>query len=479
MEDHPYHHYFDAMPCYLTVQDRDFRIIESNERFRRDFGEPDGRFCFQVYKHRSDKCEACPVEKAFWDGQCHRSEELVRCLDGKEVSVIVEANPIRDENGEITAVMEMSTDITLLKRMQNQIRESRRRYRLLFEDVPCYISIQSPDLRILETNRAFREDFGESLGCYCYRAYKHRTEECIPCPVRETFRDGKVRTREEVAKSPHGDPMNVLVTAAPIHDEDGNIVSVMEMSTNITQIRELESQLTSLGLLIGSVSHGLKGLLNGLAGGMYLVNTGFEKENEGRVHKGWEIVQRNVSRIRSMVSDILYYAKDREPNWEEVSARELAEEVFALVQESADEQKVHISKSIDAGVGSFEGDIPAMRSMLINLLENSIDACRHDAKKDVHQVSFGVRRDSNAVHFEVSDNGIGMDQETREKAFTLFFSSKGSEGTGLGLFISNRIARAHGGRIEVESEVGVGTRFTAILPRSRISDGDNLKRGAN
>jgi signal transduction histidine kinase len=63
-----------------------------------------------------------------------------------------------------------------------------------------------------------------------------------------------------------------------------------------------------------------------------------------------------------------------------------------------------------------------------------------------------------------------MDQETREKAFTLFFSSKGTGGTGLGLFISNRIATYHGGRIELQSEAGKGTEFVVVLPRSRPSD---------
>ncbi len=71
------------------------------------------------------------------------------------------------------------------------------------------------------------------------------------------------------------------------------------------------------------------------------------------------------------------------------------------------------------------------------------------------------------VLFIVEDNGIGMDQETREKAFSLFFSSKGMEGTGLGLFIANRIAIAHGGSIELESESDVGTRFLLRLPRRR------------
>ena len=68
------------------------------------------------------------------------------------------------------------------------------------------------------------------------------------------------------------------------------------------------------------------------------------------------------------------------------------------------------------------------------------------------------------MEFEVEDNGIGMDQETREKAFTLFFSSKGT-GTGLGLFIADKIAHAHGGSIELKSEPAAGSRFVVQLPR--------------
>jgi len=112
----------------------------------------------------------------------------------------------------------------------------------------------------------------------------------------------------------------VLVTTVPIHNAAGEIVSVMELSANITEVRALESRLTSLGLLIGSISHALKGLLNGLAGGMYLVDTGFQKDKPDRVRQGWEVIQRNVGRIKATVSDILYYAKDREPIWESMPA---------------------------------------------------------------------------------------------------------------------------------------------------------------
>jgi len=65
---------------------------------------------------------------------------------------------------------------------------------------------------------------------------------------------------------------------------------------------------------------------------------------------------------------------------------------------------------------------------------------------------------------EVEDNGIGMDRETRDKAFSLFFSSKGLKGTGLGLFIANKIVDKHGGDIVVDSEPGRGTRFVIRIP---------------
>jgi len=458
--------YFDSAPCYLTVIDRDLRIVHANRRFREGFGDPQGRHCYQLYKGRSEKCEVCPVERAFWDGQSHRNEGRVTRLDGMDVAVLSEATALRDENGDITAVINMATDITQLKDLQSQLRRSQRRYRLLFDEVPCYISIQDPDLHILQANRAFQAAFGSCLGCKCYEAYKHRVEPCVPCPVQETFEDGELRTREEVVTSLDGKQMNVLVTTAPIRNEQGQITGVMEMSADITEVRALESRLTSLGLLVGSVSHGLKGMLNGLAGGMYHVDVGFKKNDKARTEKGWATVQRNVARIQSMVSDILYYAKDRVPMWESLSAAQVAEDVCGLMEWRAKDQGVELTKMLDPGAGEFEADAQAVHSLLVNLVENSLDACRLGAKKSGYEVTVRLQGYPDHIQYEVEDNGVGMDRETREKAFSLFFSSKGT-GTGLGLFISNRIARAHGGTIELDSQPGVGTRFVVKLPRER------------
>jgi len=468
MEDR-YRHLFDVMPGYLTVQDRDLKVIEANNRFKEDFGDFQGRYCYQVYKHRSEKCEICPVEKTFRDGQSHSSQEKVTCLDGKDVSVIVYTTPVRDENGEITSVMEMSTDITDIKLLQEQLKQSQERYCLLFEEVPCYITIQDRELNLIEVNRRFREDFGSYLGCKCYQVYKHREEECIPCSVMETFNDGQVHHSEEVVTSRTGERMDMLIYSAPLYNAAGQIQAVMEMSTDITLIRQLQTQLESMGILVSTISHGIKGMLTGLDGGMYLVNSGLEKDNTQRIKQGWEMVTRNVERIRSSVLNILYYAKERELNYETTPAIDLAQEVLGVVESKAKEHDIVLEHDFDSSAGDFSVDPRAMRSLLINLMENSLDACRVDKKKSVHRVIFLVKGEPEHIQFEMEDNGIGMDQETREKAFSLFFSSKGMEGTGLGLFIANNIAQAHAGSIEVESEVDKGTHFIVRIPRKHTN----------
>ena len=295
----------------------------------------------------------------------------------------------------------------------------------------------------------------------------HRSEECAPCAVKQSFADGQVHQTEEMVTSKDGEQVDVLVSAAPIRDARGQIKSVMEMGTNITQIRQLQSQLTDLGLVISSISHGIKGLLTGLDGGIYLVNSGMEKKNPDRLKQGWEMVTRNLARIRSMVLDLLYYAKDRELEWALIPALGVAEEVCGIMRSKAQEQGIEIQCDFGKEAGEFEADAKAVRSLLINLMENALDACRVDKKKKVHQVRMGLKGFPDHVEFEVADNGIGMDQETREKAFTLFFSSKKGDGTGLGLFVSNKITRAHGGKIRLESELNRGTRVIVTLPRKR------------
>jgi len=175
------------------------------------------------------------------------------------------------------------------------------------------------------------------------------------------------------------------------------------------------------------------------------------------------MVERNVDRIRGTVQNILYYAKERELQREAVAPEQLAEEACNLVQPRADEHGIELQRAFERGRSLF-ADPRALCSMLVNLLENSVDACRVDKKKDAHRVRLALEGRGRGVAFVVEDNGIGMDRETQARAFSLFFSSKGAEGTGLGLFIAEKIAKSHGGSIRLDSAPDRGTRFTVTIP---------------
>ena len=138
------------------------------------------------------------------------------------------------------------------------------------------------------------------------------------------------------------------------------------------------------------------------------------------------MVQRNVERIRSMVLDILYYAKDRELTVDDVDLATLVGDLELGLAKKASDLDITLDIEVPAAVGSFPGDVQAIRAMLFNLLENSLDACRSDRRKEGHRIRVAARRMAPWVIIEIEDNGIGMDRETRDRAFSLSSRRRGS-----------------------------------------------------
>jgi len=229
-------------------------------------------------------------------------------------------------------------------------------YQNLFDQVPSYISVQDKNLRITATNKKFQKDFGNDLGRYCYEQYKHRTSPCIVCPVKSTFNDGKSHHTEEIVTPKSGKQYNVLTQTAPIYNDKNEITQVMEISTNITQIRELQGHLYSLGMMIGSMSHGVKGMLTALDGGIYQLETGIEKNDMARITRSFHNVSQMSNKIRKMVLEILYYAKSRELRYKTLDAAELVESVISTVTPIADKNNVKMELSISRSLGNIDVD---------------------------------------------------------------------------------------------------------------------------
>jgi len=232
----------------------------------------------------------------------------------------------------------------------------------------------------------------------------------------------------------------------------------------VAEKSELQSHLSSLGLMLGSISHALKGLLTGLDAGVYMVDGGLAKGDTEQLKEGWDIVKQRVERIRKVVLDILFYSKKRELKRERMNAVALAGEVAAAVTGKLTETGIAFAKELDPDSGEFEGDPSYIQAALLNILENAVDACRAGETQRAPKVVFSLRRRKDRLEFDILDNGIGMDTATQEKLFTPFFSSKGDKGTGLGLFIANKIVEQHGGQITVSSAPGRGSLFRISLP---------------
>ncbi len=273
-----------------------------------------------------------------------------------------------------------------------------------------------------------------------------------------------------------------------ITDRDGNEISVrfsgavlrqrhkkmglVAFFQDLRDIKRLERELLSaerlaaVGQTVAGMAHCVKNILHGLKGGSYMVNLGIKKENKEKLQTGWGMVQRNINRTHDLVQDLLSYSKERQPEMAPCHPNEVVEEVIELMQTVATENKVTLETNLFPQIGEVLLDERSLHRSLLNLVGNAIDACRDDpnlGKTHRVKVSTSIDKDQ-TIRFDVTDNGSGMSEEVKTKLFSSFFSTKGPQGTGLGLLVTTKLIEEHKGTISVDSQLDQGTTFSIRLP---------------
>ena len=112
---------FNESPAYITILDENFRIVESNNRFKDQFGDEPDMYCFQMQQQRSIPCDTCPVKETFADGRSHTAEMDVTLKDGRIRRFFIQTSVISDDSGRINHVMEMGTDVTVIHDLQDHL----------------------------------------------------------------------------------------------------------------------------------------------------------------------------------------------------------------------------------------------------------------------------------------------------------------------------------------------------------------------
>ncbi len=242
-------------------------------------------------------------------------------------------------------------------------------------------------------------------------------------------------------------------------------------------------RLAAVGQTIATLSHHVKNVLQGIRGGSYLIELGMSDHEEAAgeeqpdidsmvsaaemIGKGWKIVDKNQEKISTLVLDMLTFSKERDPEPAPSNMNELVADVIELMQGRANDLDVAVEWSPADEMPTLMFDPDGLHRAVLNIVTNAIDACDL-AENPLVQVRTEYAADEQLLRVVVQDNGSGISQDDQEQIFSLFVSKKGGRGTGLGLPVSQKILKEHGGRICVDSEPDKGSTFILELPAVRV-----------
>ena len=247
---------------------------------------------------------------------------------------------------------------------------------------------------------------------------------------------------------------------------------INEYTRNLEQLVRDKTQelvdaerLAAVGQTVAGLSHAIKNITGGLKGGAFVLEKGIELSDQKYLMQGWEMIKGNVDKITNLSMDLLNYAKATELNIQPCDPVQPAREIVDLMRPRAQELGIELIGDFPKNLKSCQFDPDLISRCLLNLVTNAIDACRYDDPDRADKfVTVRVQKARGwGVEYQVLDNGCGMNAATQKNIFKQFFTTKGSEGTGIGLMITKKIIDEHKGVIEVESEEGAGSKFSVLL----------------
>jgi PAS domain S-box-containing protein len=464
---------FERVPCYVAVINRELRVVRANNLLRETFGDCVGEHCYEVYKHRTTKCPDCPALKTFASGGSYQAEHVGIDKEGEATHYVVSTSPLSRSDHESSHVIEMMVDVTDVHKLSTElVRQSSFRNILIENTLDALVAVDDAGVVNIFNPAA------ESL-------FKVGSEEVINSSEGERFfpseflsavANGKTSLplSETSVVDMEGESIPVRFSGSALMDGERRI-GAAAFFEDLREIKRLESEklenerLAAVGQTVAQLAHGIKNILTGLRGGMYAIKSGMKSGSEERTTKGWEMLDRNVERITTLVKGFLCFSKKHVPVMELVDPREIAREIYALYHAAAESDGVTLLFEAEEEIGAACMEASGIHTCLANLVSNAIDACK-TSKEGGSTVRLRVGQGDGTVVFEVEDTGCGMEAEVREKVFTSFFTTKGLGGTGLGLLVTKKIVREHSGRIEVESQPGEGSCFRMELPRGNVTD---------
>ncbi|MEW6659000.1 MAG: PAS domain S-box protein [Thermodesulfobacteriota bacterium] len=399
--------------------------------------------------------------------------------------------PILNQQGEVDFLVLSLKEVTTRQQAAEALRESEEKYRQLVRNIPALVfkgygdwTVDFFDRKIGDLTGYRKEDF-DSRSIKWSDLILPEDLSAAQKVVSTALKGPKSYTREYRIKAKEGRILWIQERSQIICDAAGEFAYISGVFYDITRTKETEEALRhsqeqllqaqkmeAVGRLAGGVAHDFNNLLTGIIGYAELLLARLDPQHPQR--REVEEIRKAGERAASLTRQLLAFSRKQILQPKKLNLNTVVRDMEKLLQRLIGED-IYLVTNMEAGLGAVEADPGQIEQVIINLAVNARDAMPLGGKLTIETANVELDgaygyRDVNFlpgsyVMLAVSDNGVGMDEETMARIFEPFFTTKGShQGTGLGLSTVYGIVKQSGGYIWVYSEPKWGTTFKVYLP---------------
>jgi len=411
-------------------------------------------------------------------------------LAGKEVPSIYEIKAATRDGGvrdiEINAALTeyegrpadevIIRDITERKRTEEALRKSEEKYRVLLTNLPQKIFHKDRDSIYVACNDNYAQDLkinaDEIIGKKDYDFFPKELAEKYRADDRRIVESGRTEEIEERYVQ-DGQEQIVRTVKTPIKDENGNVIGILGVFSDITKCKRAEerekqlqhelnvaSRLASIGEMASGIAHEINNPLTGVIGFAQLL---MSRDIPDDMRDDLEVINNEAQRVAKIVGSLLTFAHQREPMQEYVDINDITSKVLELRSYHMKVNNIQVVTQLAPDLPPTMADGNQLQQVFLNIILNAEQEMikAHNGGK----LSVKTEKIGSSIRVSFADNGHGISKENLDKMFNPFFTTRDiGDGTGLGLSICHGIVTAHNGRIYAESELGKGATFVVELP---------------
>ena len=442
---------------------------------------------FYTPEDRETKVPDAVLETARREGKFEGEGWRVR-KDGTRFWASVVVDAIKSDDGELIGFAKITRDMTDKRNTQQALLDSERRFRILVQGVTDYaIYMLDPDGQVTNWNAGAQRIKGyapqEIIGQHFSQFY---TPEDLATGLPRTALETARRTGRYEAEGwrvrKDGTRFWASVVIDAIHDDNAKLIGFAKITRDMTEKREdrirldesreqlfRSQKMEALGQLTGGIAHDFNNLLTAILGAADLALR--NSRDEQKLKRMIDGIRNSAQRGANLTKQLLAFARAQPLELKQIELRDFLDEVATLIRPSL-RTDIDLVTEISDQLWPVNADAGALELAMLNLAFNARDSMKDGGSLKISAYNAVLKGKPEGLRGEhvalrVSDTGIGMSRETKDRVFEPFFTTKGyGEGTGLGLSQVFGFIKQLGGAVTVDSELGKGSTFILYLPAS-------------